>query len=179
MFLHLSVIHSVHRGVCLSACWDTTPPLEADPPDQTPPYLLGAESPWEQTLQTRHTPSPGSRPPWEECMLGDTVNERAVRILLECILVRFKHLLISIHTLFFPSLCAIIIHLSSPEGTFTTGFGPEFCSYFPGDTCSLAHRVEEGSTRCHQCHTNSQQQHEKHFICCFLFFLFFFLNINF
>ena len=30
MFLHLSVSHSVHGGVCLSACWDT--PLGADPP---------------------------------------------------------------------------------------------------------------------------------------------------
>ena len=46
---------SVNRGVCLSACWDTTPPPEQNPP-------------------------PGSR-------LRHTVNERPVRILLECILV--------------------------------------------------------------------------------------------
>ena len=62
IFLHLSVIHSVHRGGgCLSACWDTTPP-GADPP--------GADIP-----QSRHPPGadtppwsspPGSRhPPWE------------------------------------------------------------------------------------------------------------------
>ena len=41
IFLHLSVIHSVHRGgVCLSACWDTSPP----PPSrkQTPAYGLRA-----------------------------------------------------------------------------------------------------------------------------------------
>ena len=48
------------EGVCLSACWDTPPSLGADPPGADPP--------------------PGSR-------LQHTVNERAVRILLECILV--------------------------------------------------------------------------------------------
>ena len=32
MFLHLSVSHSVHRGVCLSACWNTQTPLWADTP---------------------------------------------------------------------------------------------------------------------------------------------------
>ena len=36
--------------------------------------------------QTPH-PSPGSRPPRGQCMLGDTGNKRAVCILLECILV--------------------------------------------------------------------------------------------
>ena len=86
MFLQASVI-LLTGGVCLSACWDTTttPPLKqtpprraytphgadippgADPPDQAPPS-------WEQT------PPPQS-------MLGDTVNARAVRILLECNLV--------------------------------------------------------------------------------------------
>ena len=39
MFLQVSVCHSVHRGVCLSACWDTTlrtrePPGPANPPHQ-------------------------------------------------------------------------------------------------------------------------------------------------
>ena len=42
IFLHVSVIHSVHRGegVCLSACWDTTPPIWSRPPrarQTTPP----------------------------------------------------------------------------------------------------------------------------------------------
>ena len=51
IFLHLSVIHSVHggggKGVCLSACWDTNPPGTRHPPrtrhhpppttEQTPP----------------------------------------------------------------------------------------------------------------------------------------------
>ena len=36
MFLHLSVSHSVHGGVCLSACWDTTPRDQA-PPWSRPP----------------------------------------------------------------------------------------------------------------------------------------------
>ena len=31
------VCHSVHGGVCPSACWDTTPPGADTPPDQTPP----------------------------------------------------------------------------------------------------------------------------------------------
>ena len=50
-------------GVCLSAYWDTPPP------------------------QSKH---PRSRHPPEQCTLGDTGNKRAVRILLECILVCFK-----------------------------------------------------------------------------------------
>ena len=70
MFLHLSVSHSVHggRGVYLSACLDT-------------------HIPWEQT------PHPGSDTPLRadthpaQCMLGDTGNNRTVRILLECRLV--------------------------------------------------------------------------------------------
>ena len=47
MFLHLSVILFT-RGVCLSACWDTTP-LEAPPGKHTP---LG-----------KHTPSREAHPP--------------------------------------------------------------------------------------------------------------------
>ena len=62
--LHVSVILSTGvGGVCLSACWDTTPlgtgtPLEQAPPESKPP------------------PSPGRR-----------LLLRTVRILLECILV--------------------------------------------------------------------------------------------
>ena len=71
IFLHLFVILFT-GGVCLSACWDTTPLPGADtPPEQTPP---------EQTTPGADTtPPPGSR-------LRHTVNERPVRILLECIL---------------------------------------------------------------------------------------------
>ena len=63
------------RGVCLSSCWDTHPPPGADHPpsgaDTQPP------PPWEQT------PPPGSR-------LQHTVNERPVRILLECTSILFS-----------------------------------------------------------------------------------------
>ena len=54
------ICDSVNRGVCLSACWDTSPPGPGTPSEH---------------------PSPA------QSMLGDTVNERAVRILLECNLV--------------------------------------------------------------------------------------------
>ena len=57
MFLHLSVSHSVHRGVSASlhagihtpTPWEQTPPQEADnpqkqalPPEQTPPCAVHA-----------------------------------------------------------------------------------------------------------------------------------------
>ena len=54
---------SQRGGVCLSACWDT-------------PLLPEQTSPWAD-----------SRQPPLQSMLGDTVNARAVRILLECNLV--------------------------------------------------------------------------------------------
>ena len=127
------VCHSVHwRGVCLSACWDTTPPgsrhpLRADTPwEQTPPQQTPPRSrhPWEQTPpesrhppRSRHPPSrhpPGAdtlgsrHPPWSRHPPGaatpqeqtplppgsrfrHTVNERPVRILLECILLSSVH----------------------------------------------------------------------------------------
>ena len=73
------VFHSVHGGgVCLSACWDTTPPkagpLVADTPqeqtppksrhpqEQTPPrsrHPLGADTPQEQTPPRKQTPAYG------------------------------------------------------------------------------------------------------------------------
>ena len=66
-YIFAPVCYSVHKGggVCLSAYWNSRPP-RAD------------------------TPPPRSRSPCavHACMLGDTVNKRAVRILLECILVR-------------------------------------------------------------------------------------------
>ena len=62
MFLH-ACVHT-GGGVCLSACWDTTPP-GADP-EQTPP---------------EQTPPRADTPPERRPLL------RTVRILLECILV--------------------------------------------------------------------------------------------
>ena len=104
MFLHLSVI--LFTGGCLPAPWaDTLPwadppgrhtpgrhPLGRHPPGQTSP--LGRHPPWADTPHAQtcwDTPTPA------QCMLGytpllrracwDTVNKRAVSILLECILV--------------------------------------------------------------------------------------------
>ena len=98
------VCHSVHGGVCLSACWDTTTPpspgadtpLGADPPGadtpQSTPPRADTPYPRADTPQSRHPshlpgadthPPPGSR-------LRHTVNERPVRILLECILVLYN-----------------------------------------------------------------------------------------
>ena len=58
------VCHSVHRGgVCLGACWDTTPPEQTPPrsrhpPKQTPP---GSRHPPE--ADTPQADTPQSRPP--------------------------------------------------------------------------------------------------------------------
>ena len=71
LFLHLSVSHSVHRGVCPSACWDASPVADPTPKEQTPPP--------------------------EQCMLGDKGNKQAVRIPLESILVIGINLLAIIH----------------------------------------------------------------------------------
>ena len=43
------VKNSVHRGVCLSACWDTTTPRSRDP-------LPGADTPRAETPWSRHPP---------------------------------------------------------------------------------------------------------------------------
>ena len=107
-----SVCHSFcsQGDVCLSACWDSTPPPEQKPPlgadtspgsrpPQSRPLLPpgadtppGSRSPREQTPPqsrhppwSRHPPPPGSK-------LRHMVNERPVRILLECILVAWKSL---------------------------------------------------------------------------------------
>ena len=65
MFLHVSVILFTGGG--------------------RPQYMLGYTPP----PRSRHQP-PGSRQtPPEQCLLGDTGNKRAIRILLECILVNF------------------------------------------------------------------------------------------
>ena len=117
IFLHLSVILFT-GGVCLSACWDTTPrtmhppgpctPRDHAPPqDHAPPGTMHfprdhaplpkwdhAHTPQDHALpprdhsppppRTMHPPSLGPCTPLAQSMLGDTVNARAVRILLEC-----------------------------------------------------------------------------------------------
>ena len=68
---------SGHRGA------GTPPPQSRLPRDQ-------ASAPWSRLHGTRHPPEqtpPMTRHPPTECMLGDTCNEQAVCILLECNLV--------------------------------------------------------------------------------------------
>ena len=48
------------------------PPVKIDPPDKADTPLARQTPPWQD------------RPPSAQCMLGDTVNKRAVCILLEC-----------------------------------------------------------------------------------------------
>ena len=127
MFSQACVILFTGGDVCLSACWDTTPPRSRHPWEQTPPWSrhpLRADTPSradtppraDTPLKSRHPPGsrhpqeqtpPGADPlPLEEThppehtppqradtpppaqRLGDKVNERAVRILLECNLVK-------------------------------------------------------------------------------------------
>ena len=76
--IFVPVCHSVHRGVCFSAYPPPQRRTPPHPPEQTPP-------------RKRHSPQgpdpPRSRHPPAQCMLGDTLNKQAVRILLECNLV--------------------------------------------------------------------------------------------
>ena len=105
------ICDSFNRGVSVSVHAGIPPPRSRHPPGIDPP---GADTPqeqtprgeqtppWEQTPpSSRHSPGtdthpreqtpPRSRhhppPPHTQSMLGDTVNARAVRILLECNLV--------------------------------------------------------------------------------------------
>ena len=92
-YVFTGVYHSVNGGVLLPPGVDTPqsrhPPTPgADPLEQTP--LLGADPPQEQTPPPQEqTPTPEQTPPWEQTpptehsMLGDTINARAVRILLK------------------------------------------------------------------------------------------------
>ena len=70
MFLQASVILSTGGG----STWPGTPPGPGTPP-------------WDQVHPLDQAPPQTTTPP-AQSMLGDTVNARAVRILLECILVR-------------------------------------------------------------------------------------------
>ena len=113
MILQASVILCTGGGVCLRA--DTPwsrPPMSRHPPEQTPPGSRhppradtppgadppGADTPLEQTPPPEQTPPleqtpPKQTPPRPDTPPGSrlqhTVNERPVRILLECILVNY------------------------------------------------------------------------------------------
>ena len=95
------VCHSVHRGEYLGRY---RPPDQVHPPDKVHPQDQVHPSGPGTPPGTRYTPpgpgtpprpgtppGPGTPPdqvhPREQCMLGDTGNKWAVRILLECILV--------------------------------------------------------------------------------------------
>ena len=112
MFLQVCVIlftggvsASVHAGIHPLPLEQTPPPRSRHPPEQTPPQEqtpLGADTPPGADTPLEQTP-PGSRPPLirppliryttrdqvslPRSRLWHTVNERPVRILLECILV--------------------------------------------------------------------------------------------
>ena len=62
------VCDSVHRGgVCLSACWDTTPLEQTPPQEQTPPRADTSpeqtHTPWEQAPPEQKSPLPKQTPP--------------------------------------------------------------------------------------------------------------------
>ena len=79
MFLLVSVI-LLTGGVCLSACWDTTPPCKQTPlPNEAPPKREA--HPWKQIPPRRRHPPPLEADPPRSRPPRDTV------ILLECILV--------------------------------------------------------------------------------------------
>ena len=96
MFLQASVVLST--GGRVSASVHAGIPPGADTSQTRPPWTRHTP-PQEQPPRTRHHPPPGSRhPPWEApprsrhlppgSRRQHTVNERPVRILLECILVK-------------------------------------------------------------------------------------------
>ena len=79
-YTRLSVI--VFRG----GTWSGTPPGPGTPPwDQVLPPDQAPPRPGTPAPDQVHPPRPGT--PSEQYMLGDTGNRRAVRILLECMLV--------------------------------------------------------------------------------------------
>ena len=88
------VCHSVHRAGGLPRCMLGNTPLGPEAGTTSPPPGPEAATPPGPEAATpsprsRHPPTPGTRgrhPP-AQCMLGDTGNKRAVRILLKCNLV--------------------------------------------------------------------------------------------
>ena len=102
IFLQASVCPQGGSGVCLSACWDIPPPTPGadspgadtqtrptrsrDPPDQAPPHL--EQRPLDPPrAEPQQPPPPWGKTPLLGSRLQHTVNERPLRILLECILV--------------------------------------------------------------------------------------------
>ena len=115
IFLHLSVIHSVHRGEYLTRHpRDQTPPRTRHPPrPDTPPDQAG--TPWDQTPPWDQTTPPGTRhpPPARRSRHRNTVNDRPVRILLECILVQEKISIMNDFIRFYTKLLSSLFLLGS------------------------------------------------------------------
>ena len=88
-YIFTGICHSVHAGGGGWSTWAGTPlGIRYTPQDQVHPLEPGTPPPQDQV----HPSGPGTPPSGpgtspEQCMLGDTGNKRAVRILLECILV--------------------------------------------------------------------------------------------
>ena len=97
IFLHLPVILFTGR-VSLSACWDSRPPRSRSP---------WADTPRDQTHPLGPDTTQGADGLPGQCMLGDTANTLAVRILQECILV---HIIFGLNYI---TSCAIQMHLSN------------------------------------------------------------------
>ena len=93
MFLHLTVSLSVHRGVCLKACWDIPPrqvhPQVGIPPGQVHPPRQVHPTPLAGTPQSRYTPLAGT-PQGRYTPLQWSL-QWTVHILLECFLVVMVH----------------------------------------------------------------------------------------
>ena len=79
-YVFTRVCDSVHRGFCLSACWDTTP-YQGDPPAKETPCQ--GHTPCQGYPPAKETPLPRRHPPGSRL-------RHTVRILLECILVFLK-----------------------------------------------------------------------------------------
>ena len=103
------VCHSVHGGEGgEGSTWAGTPPPMQVLPKQVHPlgqvHPPGRYTPWVGTPPVAGTPPHwAGTSPREQCMLGDTGNKRAARILLECIqciLVKHIYCQLSVHSCF-------------------------------------------------------------------------------
>ena len=94
-YVFTRVCDSVHRGgVCLSACREGSTPREGSPPPEGSPPREGSTPPGKEAPpllpEGSTTPPPGRKhhpSSRKEAPPQHMVNERLVRILLECILV--------------------------------------------------------------------------------------------
>ena len=68
IFLHLSVIHSVHRGGLPQCMLGYHPPDQAEPPGADTPQ--SRHPPRSRAPQTRQTPPGADTPPWEQTPPG-------------------------------------------------------------------------------------------------------------